>query len=177
MGGTVISKSLKVAGDRLNDDIMRFVRDEFKMAIGEPTAEKLKIHIGSALPLNEKMEMPIRGRDLASGLPREIIVRDTHIRAAIVKSLKSIVEAIKEVVEVSPPELAGDILKRGIYLCGGSSLLKGMDVLLSRELGVATNIVDDPLTCVARGTGIAVENLGKYQQILDNPLRPRDIKI
>ena len=177
MGGTVTSKSLKVAGDRLNDDIMRFVRDEFKMAIGEPTAEELKIHIGSALPLNEKMEMPIHGRDLASGLPREIIVRDTHIRAAIVKSLKSIVEAVKEVIEVSPPELAGDILKRGIYLCGGGSLLKGMDALLSRELGVGTNMVDDPLTCVARGTGIAVENLKKYQQILDNPLRPRDIKI
>jgi rod shape-determining protein MreB len=177
MGGTVTSKSLKIAGDRLTDDILRFVRDEFKMAVGEPTAEELKIHIGSALPLNEKMEMPIRGRDLASGLPREIIVRDTHIRAAIVKSLKSIVEAVKEVIEISPPELAGDILKRGIYLCGGSSLLKGMDALLTRELGVATNIVDDPLTCVARGTGIAVENLEKYEQILDNPLRPRDIKI
>ncbi len=177
MGGTVTSKSLKIAGDRLNDDIIRFIRDEFKLAIGEPTAEELKIHIGSALPLNEKMEMTIRGRDLATGLPREAIVRDTHIRAAIVKSLKSIVEAVKEVIEVSPPELAGDILKRGIYMCGGGSLLKGMDQLLARELGVLTNIVDDPLTCVARGTGVAVENLAKYQIILDNPLRPRDIKI
>ncbi len=177
MGGTVTSKSLKIAGDRLNDDIMRFVRDEFKLAIGEPTAEELKIQIGSALPLNEKMEMTIRGRDLATGLPREAIVRDTHIRAAIVKSLKSIVEAAKEVIEVSPPELAGDILKRGVHMCGGGSLLKGMDALLARELGVVTSVVDDPLTCVARGTGVAVENLAKYQIILDNPLRPRDIKI
>lgn len=177
MGGTVTSKSLKIAGDRLNDDILRFVRDEFKLAIGEPTSEELKINIGSAIPLNEKMELSVRGRDLATGLPRETIIRDTHVRAAIIKSLKSIVEAVKEVIEVSPPELAGDILKRGIYMCGGGSLLKGMDALLSREMGVTVNIVDDPLTCVARGTGIAVENLEKYQLILDNPLRPRDIKI
>lgn len=177
MGGTVTAKSLKIAGDRLTEDIVRFVRDEFKLAIGEPTAEELKISIGSALPLNEKMEMSVRGRDLATGLPREAAVRDTHVRAAIVKSLKSILESVKEVIEVSPPELAGDILKRGIYLCGGGSLLRGMDLLLARELGVAVNIVDDPITCVARGTGIAVENVEKYQQILDNPLRPRDIKI
>lgn len=177
MGGTVTSKSLKIAGDKLTDDILRFVRDEFKLAIGEPTAEELKINIGSAIPLNEKMELSVRGRDLATGLPRETIVRDTHVRAAIIKSLKSIVEAVKEVIEVSPPELAGDILKRGIYMCGGGSLLKGMDALLSKELGVTVNIVDDPLTCVARGTGVAVENLAKYQLILDNPLRPRDIKI
>lgn len=177
MGGTVTSKSLKIAGDRLNEDIIRFIRDEFKLAIGEPTAEELKISVGSAIPLNEKLEMSVRGRDLVTGLPRETIVKDTHVRAAIVKSLKSIVESVKEVIEVSPPELTGDILKRGIYLCGGGSLLRGMDVILSRELGVAANIVDDPLTCVARGTGIAVENLEKYQQILDNPLRPRDIKI
>lgn len=177
MGGSVIAKSLKVAGDKLTDDIMRFIREEFKLAIGEPTAEELKISIGSAIPQNDKMEMAIRGRDLASGLPREAIVRETHVRAAIVKSLKSIVEAVKEVVEMSPPELTGDILKRGIHLCGGGSLLRGIDALIARELGVAANIVDDPLTCVARGTGIAVENLNKYQLILDNPLRPRDIKI
>lgn len=177
MGGTVNSKSLKLAGDKLTDDIVRFVREEFKLAIGEPTGEELKIHIGSALPLGEKAEMAVRGRDLATGLPREVVVRETHVRAAIVKSLKSMLEAIKEVIESAPPELAGDILRRGIHLCGGGSLLKGMDALLARELGVATNVVDDPLTCVVRGTGIAVENLQKYQTILDNPLRPRDIKL
>ncbi|TSC82998.1 MAG: MreB/Mrl family cell shape determining protein [Parcubacteria group bacterium Gr01-1014_19] len=177
IGVSVIAKSLKVAGDKLTDDIMRFVREEFKLAIGEPTAEDLKVNIGSAIPQNEKLEMAVRGRDLATGLPREALVRETHVRAAIVKSLKSIVEAVKEVIELAPPELAGDILKRGVYLCGGGSLLRGMDALLARELGVAANIVDDPLTCVARGTGVAVENLAKYQLILDNPLRPRDIKI
>ncbi len=177
MGGTVTAKSLKIAGDKLNDDIIRFIRDEFRLAIGEPTAEELKISIGSAIPMDQKMELMIRGRDLATGLPKEAVVKDTHIRAAIVKSLKSIVETIKEVVEVSPPELAGDILCRGIYLCGGGSLLKGMDILLARELGVTTTVVDDPLTCVARGTGVVIENLEKYRHILDNPLRPRDIKI
>ncbi|MEK7192353.1 MAG: rod shape-determining protein [Patescibacteria group bacterium] len=177
MGGTVISKSLKIAGDRLNDDIIRFIRDEFRLAIGEPTAEELKISIGSAIPVDQKMEIAIRGRDLVTGLPKEILVKDTHIRAAIVKSLKTIVEAIKEVVENAPPELAGDMLRKGISLCGGSSLLKGMDVLLARELGVMTTVVDDPLTCVARGTGVVVENLEKYKHILDTPLSPRDIKI
>lgn len=177
MGGTVISRSLKIAGDRLNDDIIKFIRDEFRLAIGEPTAEELKISVGSAIPLEQKLEIAIRGRDLASGLPKEILVKDTHVRAAIIKSLKSIVESIKEVVENAPPELAGDMLKRGVYLCGGGSLLKGMDTLIARELGVTATLVDDPLTCVARGTGIVVENLEKYKPILDNPLSPRDIKI
>lgn len=177
MGGTVVSKSLKIAGDRLNEDIIRYIREEFKLAIGEPTAEDLKTSIGSAIPVSDKLELPVRGRDLASGLPREIIVKDTQVRAAISKSLRAVIDAVKEVIEIAPPELAGDILKRGVYLCGGGSLLKGMGTLLSRELGVMANIVDDPLTCVARGTGVAVENMEKYKHILDNPLRPREIKI
>ncbi len=177
MGGTVTVKSLKVAGDKFNDDIIKFVRDEFHLAIGEPTAEDLKISIGSAIPPTEKLEMPVRGRDLATGLPKEILLKDTHIRAALAKSLKQIVESVREVIEVAPPELVGDILKRGIYMCGGGSLLRGIDQLISKELSVLVNIVDDPLTCVARGTGLAVENLEKYDYILDNPLKPRDIKL
>ncbi|MBI2025013.1 MAG: rod shape-determining protein [Candidatus Harrisonbacteria bacterium] len=177
MGGTVVSKSLKVAGDRLNEDLIRFIKDEFKLAVGEPTVEELKINIGSAVPLGEKTEMQVRGRDLATGLPREITVRDSQVRTAIAKSLRLITEAIKEVIETAPPELVGDTLKHGIHICGGSSLLKGIDTLFSRELGIATNIVDDPLTCVARGTGIAVENIEKYKQILENPINPREIKI
>ncbi|MDP3901854.1 MAG: rod shape-determining protein [bacterium] len=175
MGGTVTSKSLKIAGDKLSDDIMRYIRDEFKLAIGEPTAEELKISIGSAVVTNEKLDMLIRGRDLVTGLPKEVQVKDNHIRTAINKSLKQIVEAVKEVVEISPPELTGDILKRGVYLCGGGSMLRGLDKLLSDSLNVETTIVDDPLTCVVRGTGVAVENLDKYAQVLDNPLQPRDI--
>lgn len=177
MAGTVTAKSLKVAGDKLNDDIMRFVRDEFKLAIGEPTAEEIKLAIGSALPMNEKLEIAIRGRDMATGLPKEMLIKDSHVRSAISKSLKSIVEAIREVLEISPPELAGDILRRGIYLCGGGSLLRGIDILIARDLAVATTIAEDPLTCVVRGTGVAVENLQKYTALLENPLRPKEIKL
>ncbi len=177
MGGTVVAKSLKVAGDRLNEDIIRFVRDEFRLAIGDPTAEEVKITIGSAMPLEQKMEMTVRGRDLATGLPNEIIIRDAQVRAAIGKSLKTIVEAVKEVIEVTPPELAGDILRRGIYLCGGGSLLRGIDQYMSKDLQVSAAIVEDPLTCVARGTGIAVENFSKYMAILHNPFTPREIRL
>ncbi len=177
MGGTVTVKSLKIAGDKFNDDILRFVREEFHLAIGEPTAEDLKIAIGSAIPLEEKLEMSVRGRDLATGLPKEIIMKDSHIRAALAKSLRGIVEAVRNVIEVSPPELVGDILKRGIHMCGGGSLLRGIDQLISKELSVTTHVVDDPLTCVARGTGLAVENLEKYSYILDNPLKPKEIRL
>ena len=177
MGGTVTVKSLKIAGDKFNDDILRFVREEFHLAIGEPTAEELKISIGSAIPLEEKLEMSVRGRDLATGLPKEIVMKDSHIRAALAKSLRGIVEAVRNVIEVSPPELVGDILKRGIHMCGGGSLLRGIDQLVSKELSVVTHVVDDPLTCVARGTGLAVENLEKYSYILDNPLKPKEIRL
>lgn len=177
MGGTVNAKSLKIAGDKLNDDIVRFIRDEFRLIIGEPTAEELKINIGSAIGLESKLEMSVRGRDLASGLPKEVIVKDPQIRAAILRSLKTIVEAVKEVIETAPPELAGDILRRGIFLCGGGSLLRGVDQLIAKDLMVSTTIADDPLTCVARGTGMVVENFKDYQPILNQPLIPRDIKV
>jgi rod shape-determining protein MreB len=177
MGGIVNAKSIKTAGDKLNDDIVRFIRDEFHLAIGEPTAEELKINIGSALPLDQKMDLPIRGRDMATGLPREIVVRDTHIRAAISKSLKIIIDSIKETIETTPPELVGDVLKRGIFICGGGSLLKGIDKLIEKEITVATIIVDDPLTCVARGAGMIAENITKYSYLVNNPLRPKEIKI
>ena len=177
MAGTVNSKSLKIAGDKLNDDIIRFIRDEFRLIIGEPTAEELKISIGSAIPLEEKSELAIRGRDLTTGLPKEVVVKDFQIRAAIIRSLKIIVEAVREVVEVAPPELVGDVLRRGIFLCGGTSLLRGLDQLIAKELSINTTVVDDPLTCVARGTGVVVENFEKYAPILTHPLIPRDIKV
>ena len=177
MGGIVNAKSIKTAGDKFNDDIVKFIRDEFHLAIGEPTAEELKINIGSALPLEQKMDLPIRGRDMTTGLPREIIVRDTHIRSAISKSLKNIIDSLKEIIETTPPELVGDVLKRGIYVCGGGSLLKGIDKLIEKEITVATNIVDDPLTCVARGAGMIAENIEKYSYLVNNPLRPKEIKI
>ena len=177
MGGAVTSKSLKIAGDKFTEDIIRFIRDEFKLAIGEPTAEELKINIGSAIQMDKKLEMNVRGRDLATGLPTEVIIKDIYVRAAISKSLRSIVDSVKQVIEMTPPELTGDILKRGIYLCGGGSLLLGIDKLLSKELTVATTLVDDPLTCVARGTGVLLENFEEYKDLFHRPFAPKDIKM
>ncbi|PIR88617.1 MAG: rod shape-determining protein [Candidatus Harrisonbacteria bacterium CG10_big_fil_rev_8_21_14_0_10_44_23] len=177
MGGTVTVKSIKVAGDKFNEDIMKYIREEFHLAIGAPTAEEVKIEIGSAVVQDEKLEMTIRGRDLTSGLPKEVVMKDSQVRAAISKSLSTILDAVRTVIEVSPPELVGDILRQGIHICGGGSLLRGIDQLISKELDVEVHIVEDPLTCVARGTGLAVENLDKYSYVLDNPLRPKDIKL
>ena len=177
MAGTVTAKSLKIAGDKLNEDIMKFVRDEFKLAIGEATAEEIKFSIGSAVPQDQKLEMKVQGRDMVTGLPKEIVIRDTQVRASITKSLRQIIEAIREVLENSPPELAGDILKKGVNLCGGGSLLRGIDTLISRDLSVDVFVIEDPLTCVVRGTGIAVENLDKYSALLDNPLRPKEVRL
>lgn len=177
MGGIVVAKSIKIAGDKLNEDISRFVREEFRLAIGEPTAEELKTVIGSALPLEQKSDLCIRGRDMATGLPKEICIKDSYVRAAISRSLKTIIDSVREVIETTPPELVGDILKHGIHLCGGGSLLKGFDKLMERELLVKTAVVDDPLTCVARGTGVVAENFPKYSYIFNNPMRIRDIKI
>ena len=133
--------------------------------------------IGTAIAIDQKAELAIRGRDMVTGLPREILVKEAHVRSAISKSLRIIVDAIREVIETTPPELVGDILKRGMYLCGGGSLLKGIDRLIQKDLTVATTIVDDPLTCVARGTGVITEQFEKYYAIVNNPLRPREINI
>jgi len=177
MGGVVISQSLKIAGDKLNDDIIKFVRDEFKLMIGEPTAEELKMKIGSAIAMDEKLELPIRGRDMATGLPREVVVKGGHIRMAINRSLRSIVEAIKETIEKAPPELVGDILKNGVFLCGGGSLLKGMSNLIQREIAVEATVVDDALTCVVRGAGIITDDIDKHSRFLAGRLKPMEINI
>ena len=177
MGGTVVSRTLKIAGDRFNDDIMRFIRDEFQLAIGESTAEFTKIAVGSAIPLDERLEIPVRGRDMATGLPREISVKNTHARAAFAKSLRSIVDAIHETIEVTPPELAGDVLRRGIVLCGGGALLRGLGDLIERETGVQVTIAHDPLTCVIRGLGQMIDDFESHREFLNNPLRPLSITL
>lgn len=177
MNGPVISKSLKIAGDKFNDDIVKFVRDEYKLLIGEPTAEEIKKAVGSAIPLDEKLELHIRGRDISSGLPREIIIKNTQARMAISRSLKSIVDSIKETIEKTPPELVGDILKRGIFLCGGGSLLRGLDQLLEKEIVVPITVVEDPLTAVARGTGIVAEDMDKHSHLFAFSMKPLNINI
>ncbi|MBI4159699.1 rod shape-determining protein [Candidatus Wolfebacteria bacterium] len=175
MGGVVTARSIKVAGDKLNDDIIKFIRDEYKLAIGEPTAEELKITIASAIPLDERLDLAIRGRDMATGLPREVIVKGTQIRAAIHRSLRLIVDAVKDVIETTPPELVGDVLRQGIHLSGGGSLLRGIDALISREVGVDVCVVEDPLTCVVRGAGVAAQNIGRYRNLFTFSPKPAEI--
>ncbi len=177
MGGTVVARTLKLAGDRFNEDIIHFVRDEFHLAIGEPTAEFAKIAVGSAVPMDERLEVPIRGRDVTSGLPREISLKNNHVRVALAKSLHAVVEAVREVIEETPPELAGDILQQGIALCGGGALLRGLGELLEKETGVPVRIAEDPLTCVARGLGQMVDDFEAHRELLDNPLKPLSINL
>ena len=175
MGGSVVSKSIRMAGDDLNEDIIKFVKEEFKLIIGESTAEDVKISIGSVLPTTEKMEMPIRGRDISSGLPREVIIKGTQVRSAMSKSIKIINDSVREVVESTPPELVGDMLRHGIHLCGGGALLRGLDQMIEKETGITTQVVEEPLTCVIRGIGSVIENYPKLKYILDDPLRPKEV--
>lgn len=177
LGGTVVSKTLKIAGDKFNDDIIKFVHDEFRLVIGEPTAEFAKMSVGSAVPMDERLEISIRGRDFQVGLPREVIIKNNHVRVAIGKSLQTIMAAIREVMESTPPELVGDMLRQGIYICGGGALLRGLDQLIKKETDVSVKIVDDPLTCAARGLGIIVEDFELHKEFLDNPLKPLSINL
>jgi len=166
LGGIVVAKSLRVAGDKLNEDIIKFAQEEYNLLIGERTAENVKINIGSAYPLKEKLEMPIRGRNLVSGLPEEIVINDKNARKAIEKSVKEIVSTIKMIIEETPPELLADIMNKGIFLMGGGSLLKGLDTLIFQETKIKTTIIDDPLTAVARGAGFVLENIDELQEVL-----------
>lgn len=177
IGGAVISKSLKIAGQKFNDDIIRFIKSEYKLLIGEPTAEAIKISVGSALPIEEKLEMNVRGRDVASGLPKEIVIRNPQVRTATQKSLKSIADSIKDILEDAPPELVGDVLEKGIYLSGGGSLLREMDQYLAKEIQVEVKVVEDPLTCVIRGLGIIIEDLPRHETILSNQERPKPVNL
>ena len=166
LGGIVIANSLRTAGDKLNEDIIQFAQDEYKLLIGERTAESLKIGIGSAYPLKEKKEMPLRGRNLVSGLPEEIMVPDSEIRKAMERSVRQIVDEIKSAVEQTPPELLADIMASGIHLSGGGALLRGLDTLITKETKIPTTIVEDPLTAVVRGAGLVLENLDELQEVL-----------
>jgi len=166
LGGIVASQTLKIAGDKLNQDIINYAHDELRLVLGEKTAEDVKITIGSAYELEEVLEAPIRGRDLSTGLPKEIIVDSDQIREALSASNEAIVAAIKETIEQTPPELVSDLMSRGIILVGGGSLLRGLDKLISKETKMPVKIIDDPLTAVARGAGIILEDLDKLRDVL-----------
>lgn len=158
LGGTVASKSSQVAGDRFNENIIDYVRSEFQLAIGERTAEDVKIAIGAAGDLPQPLERAVRGRDLATGLPREITLTSEHVREALESSLDQLLEAMKEVIESTPPELLSDVLERGVTIFGGGALLRGLPAALSKMLGVPVYVASDPLTTVVRGTGIIAED-------------------
>ncbi len=160
--GAVAAKSSQVAGDRFNENIIDFVRSEFKLGIGERTAEDVKIAIGAVMPLSETLARSIRGRDLATGLPREVELTDAHVREALAPSLDALMEAMKDVIEKTPPELLSDVLERGVTVFGGGALLRGLPQILAKMLGVPVKVAPDPLTAVVRGAGIVTEDPAPY---------------
>ncbi len=166
LGGVVVSRSLRTAGDKLNEDIINYARNEFNLLLGEKTAEDIKLATGSAYPLEETLETTMRGRDVVTGLPKEVIVEDSQIRKALGRSVKILVNAIKGAIEETPPELVADIMHRGIFLVGGGSLLRGLDELVAEETEMPTRLVEDPLTAVVRGTGVVLEDVNALKEIL-----------
>ena len=168
LSGTVAAKSSHVAGDRFNENIIDFVRSEFKLGIGERTAEEVKIAIGAVMPLSETLSRNIRGRDYATGLPREVTVTDSHVREALGPSLDALMDAIREVIEAAPPELLSDVLERGVTVFGGGAQLRGLPQMLAKMLGVPVRVSPDPLSTVVRGAGIVTENPEPYQDFFVN---------
>ncbi len=166
LGGIVASRSLRIAGDEMNQDIINFARDKLNLLLGERTAEKIKISIGSAIEQKEKLQTSMRGRDLVTGLPKEIIVNDEQIRAALRKSVQQVVESIRVTLEETPPELVADIMEKGIVLCGGGAMLRGLDQLIKKTTQTNVHIADDPLTSVVRGTGLVLEDLESLKNVL-----------
>ncbi len=168
LGGIVISHSLRIAGDELDEDITNYIKREFNLAIGDTTAEEIKKQIGCALPLMTEMTMDVTGRDLNTGLPRNIIISSSNVQEAIEVSINEIVETVKATLEKTPPELASDIMEKGIVLAGGGALIKNLDKLLSERTGMPVYVAEDPLDCVVKGTGKTLENIEKLRTVLIN---------
>lgn len=175
LGGIVKSRNLKIAGDRLNNDIIAYMRDEFKILIGERTAEMVKIAVGSVIPGNY-METQVHGRDLLTGLPRVVVVNDADIREALSLSIRELVDGVRDMLETTPPEILSDIMNTGITLSGGGALISGLDQFLQKILKIPVYVVEDPLSAVARGTGVILDNIDFYKEVLirdQNELPPR----
>ncbi|MFA6160202.1 MAG: rod shape-determining protein, partial [Parcubacteria group bacterium] len=166
LGGIVVSRNLRIAGDEMNEDITRYCRDEFNLLVGEKTAEDVKIAIGSACPQEKKMQMAVRGRDLVTGLPKEIIITAEQAREALSRSIRIIINNIKTAIEETPPELVSDIMQRGIILAGGGSLIRGLDKLVADQTEMPVRMMEDPLTAVVRGTGIVLEDIEALREVL-----------
>jgi rod shape-determining protein MreB len=164
MYGIVVSESARVAGDRMDDAIAAYVKRRHNLLIGERTAEEIKVTIGSAIPLEEEMTMSVRGRDQVSGLPRPVTLTSNEITQALQDTLASIVQTVRTVLEKTPPELAADVIDRGLVLAGGGALLRYLDVLLTQETGIPCHLADNPLECTAVGTGMALEHWDVIQR-------------
>ncbi|GIO25249.1 rod shape-determining protein [Oceanobacillus sp. J11TS1] len=164
MGGIVTSQSVKMAGDKFDWDILNYIKKQYKLLIGERTAEEIKINVATVFPGSRHESMEIRGRDMVSGLPRTITIESEEIQQALMESVALIVQAAKAVLEHTPPELSADIIDRGVILTGGGALLHGIDQLLAEELKVPIFIAEDPMDCVAKGTGIMLENIDKLEK-------------
>jgi rod shape-determining protein MreB len=164
LGGVVASTSVRVGGNKFDEAILEYVRRKYNLAIGERTAEEIKINIGSALYMEDKLHLEIRGRDIVTGLPRSITVSSDDVTEAIQNELEAIISAAKKVLQKTPPELSADIIDKGIVLTGGSALLRNIDQLIARTTGVPVYVADDAMLCVAKGTGIALDNLDSYKR-------------
>lgn len=165
LGGVVTWKTLRLSGSQFDSDIVQYAREEFNILIGEQVAEEIKKRIGSATPLPEEIEMPMRGRDLVNGLPKEVIINDSQVREALSRSVFHIIENIKATLEMTPPELVSDIYERGIILTGGGSMLRGLDKEIAQATKIPVRIADDPSTCVVRGAGKILEDLEMFKSI------------
>ncbi|HEU4677517.1 MAG TPA: rod shape-determining protein [Candidatus Paceibacterota bacterium] len=166
LNGIVTARNLRVAGDQLNEDIMAYIRDQFKVLVGDRTAEDTKIALASLEESGDSKELIVRGRDVMTGLPREVIITDSDIREAIMGSLNQIVEATRDVIELTPPEVLADVMQRGITLCGGGALIPGVPKLLENVLKLPVIVVPDPLRAVMRGIGSVLEGLDIYEELL-----------
>jgi len=171
--GAVCDMSVRIAGDEMDEAIVSYLKKTYNLLIGEATAEHIKIQIGSAFPLEEELEMEVKGRDLVAGIPKTLRITSTEIRDALNEPVSTIVEAVKQALEQTPPELSADILDKGIIMTGGTSLLRGLDERFRQETNLPVNVIDDPMTCVARGALKVIENLDQFRPALMNAKRSR----
>jgi len=168
LGGIVAARSVRVAGDEFDDAIMQHLRRAYNLQVGEQTAERIKIDVGSLYPLEQELTMEVSGRDVMAMMPRKVTITSEEIREAMKEPFESIIHAIKETLEETPPELAADLTERGITMAGGGSLIRGIDRAIRKEIDVPVRLAEDPLTCVARGTGLVIENLDKFKDALES---------
>jgi rod shape-determining protein MreB and related proteins len=166
LSGIVADASIRAGGDVMDDTLVQFMRKNYNLLIGEPTAESIKIRLGSAMQLDPELVMAVKGRDLVSGLPRTVMVHSEEVREATVEPVQRVVNAVRRALEITPPELASDLLDRGIVLTGGGALIRGLDLHLSREIGLPVRVADDPLTCVVRGTGMILDQPERFGDVL-----------